>query len=351
VSEPEPRAHSESARVELEGPRAFHRRPLDSYPVIRTENADELCAAVGNVYGPHSFELSPDAGRLHAKANHCSLGKVGFSYAGYGVRARAEFPELDAFAQQFCISGAEEVTIDGSEVQVTPERSCIASPGSGLTLEYTREFEQLVLRIDRAALMQKLTAITGEAPPAALKFDPAQDFKSEAAASLRRIFLFFVSELDRAKSPLPRLLRAEIEQMLMVSFLCGNRHNHSHLLEGRPRGAAPWQVRRAEAYIEAHWDQPITVEALAVATGASVRSLFHSFRHSRGCSPMAMVKQLRLRHAREMLVIPSTNASVTDVAFACGFSNLGHFAKDYCKTFGELPSRTLNRTKGGMTRV
>ncbi len=61
---------------------------------------------------------------------------------------------------------------------------------------------------------------------------------------------------------------------------------------------------------------------------------------------MGFVKQVRLRHARRMLMLPIETTSVTSVAFDCGFTNLGHFAKDYGKSFGELPSATLNRTKG-----
>ena len=60
---------------------------------------------------------------------------------------------------------------------------------------------------------------------------------------------------------------------------------------------------------------------------------------------MAFVKQVRLRHAQDMLLNPDANTSVTGVAFACGFQNLGHFARDYRQTFGELPSATLGRSK------
>jgi transcriptional regulator GlxA family with amidase domain len=35
---------------------------------------------------------------------------------------------------------------------------------------------------------------------------------------------------------------------------------------------------------------------------------------------------------------------VTTVSSACGFGNLGHFAKDYFKIFGERPSDTLARS-------
>jgi transcriptional regulator GlxA family with amidase domain len=52
---------------------------------------------------------------------------------------------------------------------------------------------------------------------------------------------------------------------------------------------------------------------------------------------------VRLRHAREMLGAGDPEASVTSVAFVCGFGNLGHFARDYRETFGERPSETLAR--------
>ena len=154
--------------------------------------------------------------------------------------------------------------------------------------------------------------------------------------------MFFALELD---SSTPSLAIAELEQALIVSFICSNRHNYSNLLDDRTRPIASWQVRRAEEYIEAHWNQPITIEELAQATSASARSIFHQFKNDRGKSPMAFVKQVRLRHAREMLERKDQNPSVTATAFACGFTNLGHFARDYFKRFGERPSDTVRRSK------
>jgi len=106
-----------------------------------------------------------------------------------------------------------------------------------------------------------------------------------------------------------------------------------------------WQVRRAEEYIETHWNQPITIASLARATAASARSIFYHFKNSRGQSPMSFLKQVRLEHAREMLKKSGINRSVTEIAIECGFGNLGHFAGDYFKRFGEHPSDTLKRSK------
>ena len=105
------------------------------------------------------------------------------------------------------------------------------------------------------------------------------------------------------------------------------------------------QVWRAEAFIEANWDKPLTMEALSNAVGAGARSIFKSFKDHRGYSPMAFARGVRLRRAREMLRDAEPGASVTAVAYRCGFQNHGHFAREYRARFGESPSTTLAQAR------
>lgn len=108
---------------------------------------------------------------------------------------------------------------------------------------------------------------------------------------------FLVEELSSGRRDIPIVAMVEMEQALMTWFLVGNRNNYSPLLNGRSQSAAPWQVKRAEEYIEASWDQPLTIEVLAAVTGSSARSLFHAFKQSRGYSPMTFLRQVRLQRA------------------------------------------------------
>ncbi len=66
---------------------------------------------------------------------------------------------------------------------------------------------------------------------------------------------------------------------------------------------------------------------------------------ARGYTPMAYLKKVRLKAAREMLLRADPRATVTGIMFACNFSNQGHFASDYHLEFGELPSDTLRRSR------
>ena len=162
---------------------------------------------------------------------------------------------------------------------------------------------------------------------------------------LRSAIEFLVGTLDRDPDNIPALALAEFEQLLMVSFLGANPHNHSHLLERRPPNVGGWQLRAAEDYIEANWNRPIYVEDIAKATGASARTIFQAFRDKRGCSPMEFAKSIRLKQARRLLQTPDETTTVTGVGSLCGFQNIGHFARGYQKAFGELPSATLLSAK------
>lgn len=201
-------------------------------------------------------------------------------------------------------------------------------------------FETITVKLNPEAMKRKLGGLLGVMPQDSIVFEPFFDLGRPENGLWSRLISFLIGEIEGQGVDLPRAALAEIEQTLLVTFLKANTNNYTHLLAMQVRGSAPWQVRLAEQYIEAHWDQPITVEALALVTNSSARSVFHSFKQSRGYSPMVFVKQVRMRHARKMLTNPLPGSSVTDVAIACGFGNLGHFASDYRTLFGERPSRT-----------
>ena len=94
---------------------------------------------------------------------------------------------------------------------------------------------------------------------------------------------------------------------------------------------------RLVAHIEARLDTKITPAALAAEIGMSEASFARKFRAATGETPMAFVRELRLRTARQML--ERERISVGEIAIRCGFTDQAHFSRTFRKAYGHAPKQ------------
>jgi AraC-like DNA-binding protein len=292
-------------------------------------------------FGALAFEVKHDAPLFEVQRSYVRLKSIDLLCGSCSAHYQVSFPGVSMIKQQFALHKAGRTTFGGKQFDITQNEASVIPAGVEMTHEYEAGFQSFIVRVEASALQAKLSAVLGMPITRNLEFSPRSNLDSPALQRLRRMLDFMVSELDRDEGKVPSVALAEFEQMLLITFLTANAHNFSHALEREQPHPAPWQVRRVEDYITANWNRPITVEALAAAAGASTRSIFKAFKDSRNCSPMAFVKSVRLQNARRMLQQPDGATTVVSTAFACGFLNPGHFARDYRLAFGELPSATL----------
>jgi AraC-like DNA-binding protein len=319
--------------------------PLHRFPLIDTRSPDEFRETLVTNFGALGFDLRADVPEFEVTRSYLQLKSVDLVFGACSAAYQVRFPGVPLIKQHFALRKTGRTTFGGTQFDISPYEASVIPAGVEMTHEYQAGFEQFIFRAEASALQAKLSAVVGIPIARNIEFAKRSSFDNPALQRLRRMLEFMVSELDRDDGKVPAAALVEFEQMLLVAFLTANPHNYSDVLERDQPRPAPWQVRRVEDYILANWNRPITIEALAAAAGASTRSVFKAFRDSRNCSPMAFVKGVRLRHARRMLQQPDSATSVVSVAFACGFLNPGHFARDYRLAFGELPSATLGAAR------
>ena len=109
--------------------------------------------------------------------------------------------------------------------------------------------------------------------------------------------------------------------------------------------AEPAYVRSAEEYIDTFARSVPTASEIAAAVGVSVRALTAGFRRYRDTTPGQRLRARRLEGVRSEL-LRSDGKTVSEIANAWGYVNLGMFAAAYRKRFGELPSETRNPLRG-----
>ena len=104
-------------------------------------------------------------------------------------------------------------------------------------------------------------------------------------------------------------------------------------------------LAKAMDHLDDHYRQPLTVLKLCQVAHVSERTLEYAFRERYGLTPKSFVTAYRLNAAKKALLLASPDDNtVSNIALNLGFWHRSKFAEDYRKLFGELPSKTLQRS-------
>ena len=89
---------------------------------------------------------------------------------------------------------------------------------------------------------------------------------------------------------------------------------------------------KLKQYIEANYNQDITLDMLAQISHLNKYYLAHAFTRYFGCSPINYLCEVRIKASKELLA--STDYSITEIAQLSGFSSQSYFAQcfqKYCR--------------------
>ncbi|NML27509.1 AraC family transcriptional regulator [Zoogloea dura] len=304
---------------------------------------DGVREEVGKVFKPHDLTPVRPGESVSASMHHVRRGRLSLSRLEYGTEVRIDPGRLENFyLVQMPIRGGAAIQCGGHRFESGPGLASLISPGLPLSMRWQPDSPQIVLRIDRDDVVFHCRQHLGEACDRAPEFCPELDLTRSGGAYFAQLLGVLVDAIGREDHPIHQpLVLKQFESTLINALLYGVPSTLSDLLAGNAdKGASPYYVKRAEEYIRAHLNEPLSIEMLAEHTGVSVRTLFSGFRNFRGASPMTYLRNLRLDKVRQELA-SREHASVTDVAFRWGFSHLGRFAQEYKRRFGESPSATL----------
>ncbi|MDB5934524.1 MAG: transcriptional regulator, AraC family [Massilia sp.] len=315
----------------------------DKAPLFASSDPHETRAQTGQAFKEH--ELRWTGGKVDAALHRTDLGALSFFILRYGAAVRIEAGRLDGFMLfQVPLSGSAQIRIDGHIVAASSRMGALVSPTLPLQLDWSEGCEQLLVKIPRERVEETCRDLLGgELENGAIEFAPEMPMGGAIGRAWQHHLGGLLANHGFATEPHARpLIRAQ-EQALIHHLLLRQPSNYSGRL-WRPDAPAPQRrLRVAEEFIRANLFDPIALEQIAAASGASLRSLCQAFRTHHDCSPMAYVRQARLDAARGALLTAAPGARVTDIALACGFSHLGRFASSYRARYGETPLQTLKR--------
>jgi AraC-like DNA-binding protein len=323
----------------------FASAPLKNYLLHATTDIDVVHASVADILCPHKIAVSGIANLdREALIHHAPLPNGAIIYLVYGTEIRVEVSQLGFFLLEIPISGTSTTYCGNGQVLSGPGQAVVSGPYQQFASEWTVDCSKLLIKLESATLESYLSTLLGRRQMRALDFEMGMDLSADSSATLLRTVQWILDELDQSGSLLHTapLAGQQYQRILMWTLLHSQPNNYSAELAARQLPQLPHYIPLTEQFIQTHFDESISLEQLVEHANVSERTLLEGFKRYRDVSPMKLLKLTRLDYVHLALKEADSAANnVTDIALACGFSQLGKFSTEYKERFGESPSDTL----------
>jgi AraC-like DNA-binding protein len=243
-------------------------------------------------------------------------------------------------------SGRAEWVHPGFSVGGVAGTAAVYTPEGLGTLQWEESAEILLFKIDQPAVEDALSDALGRQMTSEPDFAPLMPINNAPARSWINMLVLFAEQFFHPDGLIHQpLVGMPFVDSLVRGFLLAAEHSHRNALMARGRSVAPRAIRTAVDVIEAEAQLPLTLSSIAARSQVSVRALQQGFKRHLGMSPMAYLREVRLRRAHQTLIEsdPST-VTVASVAYDWGFTNLGRFAAAHAARYQEPPAKTLRRS-------
>ncbi|MGB7413137.1 MAG: AraC family transcriptional regulator [Thermosynechococcaceae cyanobacterium] len=111
----------------------------------------------------------------------------------------------------------------------------------------------------------------------------------------------------------------------------------------KPAGLSALKLTRVHDYIEAHLQESLRLDDLAMTTNLSRYHFCRLFKQSVGTSPYRYILQQRIKRAKQLLC--DQDLSLVEVALASGFANQSHFSRHFRQQVSVTPSYYRNQAR------
>ena len=312
-----------------------------------TDDRDEAEKVITELYLPNRLDLSKSSEPLGMQVTGLQLGALTAGRLTYGRPVHLRTADAEGLHVNLPLRGrAVSRSGTGEPVTTCPGEGLVFSPGAPAEMSWSADCEQLCLMVPHARLESELEQLLGRHLGGRLVFDFAADLSSPMASRLRTVLDLVADELEHP-TDLSRNAHAgqHVEGLVLDGLLLGLRHSHSGVISGSQPRPLRTAISRAVELIEEQPALPWTTVRLAAEVHLSVRALQEGFRRDLATPPMAYLRRVRLRRAREALQAAARDTTtVRAVAISLGIMHMSRFAAAYREAFGETPSETLSRT-------
>ena len=325
----------------------FKTLPLRRHVLDWATDIEGVGVATTELFGPHNIGSTCTSKRdRKAQLRYVTLPNGGIACLVYGKKLRvdASASQLRHYLIEIPLSGTSTTYCGDDCIRSRPGQVVVVQPYREFASEWTTDCSKLVIRLEIEPLEHYLRTLLGRRQIRALEFEMGVNHSDNTVATLLRTVQWILDEIDLPSSLISTnpLAGLQYQRMLMWTLLHCHPNNFSEELSALQLPRVPHYILKVERYIQHCYAESIDLKHLVEQARVSERTLLEGFKRYRDISPMRLLKLTRLDHVHLALnKADPAKSSVTDIALAHGFTQLGKFSSNYKERFGTLPSKTL----------
>jgi AraC-like DNA-binding protein len=240
------------------------------------------------------------------------------------------------------VQGEKEMLVGQQVLRYGPGcyvQAGVAMPVSGQVIRASEAAPYYGIRVDldpkeiaAFVLEMRMELPIEQADPPAVTVERADD-------AMLGVFIRVLRLLDRPRD-LPVLGRLLKQELIYHLVSAPGGATLSHGVAGGQRERA---VGEAINWIRTHYNEPLSIDALARTVHMSPSVLHRRFKAATVMSPLQYQKQVRLLEARKMLM--SSDAEAASVAYEVGYESPSQFSREYRRLFGAPPLKDAEQLR------
>lgn len=311
--------------------------PLYQDCILKSHERCETYDAIAGELCDYGLQWS--GSQVDARAFRCRVGGMSIYSMRYGDEVQIR-PDLyrDFALVHVSIRKGIEIETDGRIFHVPEGRVFFSSPQRSIALRWQEGCEQVLLRIPHSMLLPQ-NANQTQLSSVALPEDLIVPFGYQLSTLLA---------MARQSSDVHGFgLWQEAVQNSLAAFVATSLgisrspEPVAELADPRPQDRG----ERLKDFIQLHLDHPMRHCDLERVAGLGRSQLNQMVQDRFGCSPMSLVRQMRLQAVRESLEA-NPDQDLTQLSLRYGFDHQGRFSQYYRGQFGESPSETRRHLRG-----
>lgn len=285
-----------------------------------------------------------ERGDLEFTIKMCQIGSstvsLNASRTGWGYDARS-----DADGILFTIPQSGIVICDSPENRIAAKVGAVSFVDHR-ELSFTsclKNTSHVSIYLSQQDLLRYIALLNGQPPVCRVAFSKMATGEW-AASFMTKLTESIMAVASNNLSPETKLL-THLKESLICFALYNIENNYSKDIRSTKSIIAPtpYCIKRAAEYIQINYSDQLVISDIAAFAGISIRSLQLGFRQFKGITPIAYLREIRLKKANAMLTDSNSSLTPKEVAAVCGFNNYYLFQRYYSLQFKERPLDTARR--------